>query len=223
MTPRPEYLYPDDARAEMLPFVPRHLGRVLEVGCGRGGFGQLLKERDVDVEVWGIETSAEACAVAESRIDRIVHGMYPDALGTDVPAFDCVVFNDVLEHLQEPGEVLAGTRALLASGGVVVASVPNVRDLRVTYPLVVLGKWEYTDVGLLDRTHLRFFTRSSMLEMFVTAGYEVETVRGVNLGLGERFPEASRLCERLLGERINELRTPQYAIVARPRAATGVS
>lgn len=220
MAPRPEYPYPDDARAEMLPFVPRHLGRVLEVGCGRGGFGQLLKERDGDVEVWGVETSAEACAIAASRIDRIVHGMYPDGLGPDVPVFDCIVFNDVLEHLQEPGEVLAGTRALLAPGGVVVASVPNVRDLRVTFPLVVLGKWEYTDVGLLDRTHLRFFTRSSMLEMFVAAGYEVETVCGVNLGLSDRFPEASRLCARLLGEHINELRTPQYAIVARPRTGT---
>lgn len=216
MTPSPEYPYPDDVRSEMLAFVPSGLSRVLDVGCGWGGFGQALKQRDPGVEVWGIETSAAACEVAGTRIDRVVHGTFPESLDASAPAFDCIVFNDVLEHLVEPGEALGRTRGLLDSRGVVVASIPNVRDLRVVFPLVVLGRWQYSDVGLLDRTHLRFFTRSSIIALFVEAGYAVEQIEAINLGLSKRFPVASRAAERALGRTVNAFRTPQYAIVARP-------
>ncbi len=214
-----EYPYPDDVRAEMLDLVPRGIGRLLDVGCGWGGFGHAVKERDPGVEVWGVETSATACESARGRVDRVVHGAFPDALGPDTPRFDCVVFNDVLEHLVEPGDALARTRPLLEPGGVVVASIPNVRDLRVVFPLVVFGRWQYTDVGLLDRTHLRFFTRSSIVELFSTSGYTTERVDAINLGLSERFPRASRAAEQLLGPGLNAFRTPQYAIVARPTPA----
>ncbi|HVC24846.1 MAG TPA: class I SAM-dependent methyltransferase [Acidimicrobiales bacterium] len=211
-----EYPYPDDLRPEMLPYVPIGAGRLLDVGCGRGGFGAALKDRDPRLEVWGVETSASACEIARERLDHVVHGRFPDALDEGTPRFGCVVFNDVLEHLEEPGDALARTHRLLDAGGVVVASIPNVRDLRVVFPLVVLGRWEYSDIGLLDRTHLRFFTRSSMLALFAGAGYRVERIDAINLGLSERLPAASRRVERLLGRSLNAFRTPQYAIVARP-------
>ncbi|MDA8290389.1 MAG: class I SAM-dependent methyltransferase [Actinomycetota bacterium] len=213
------YPYPDDVRTEMLRFVPRGIERLLDVGCGWGGFGHAVKTRDPAVEVWGVEVSATACESARDRVDRVVHGPFPDALGSDAPHFDCVVFNDVLEHLVDPWHALERTRDLLAPGGVVVASIPNVRDLRVVAPLVLLGRWQYTDTGLLDRTHLRFFTLSSVVDLFRSAGYSVESVDGVNLGLATRVPRASLLAERLLGPGLNSFRTPQYAVVARARPA----
>lgn len=212
------YPYPDDVRTEMLSYVPRGIGRLLDVGCGRGGFAEAVKARDPGAEVWGVEISPAACESARGRLDRVVEGPFPDALGPDAPRFDCVVFNDVLEHLVDPWDALRRTRSLLEDTGVVVASVPNVRDLRVVGPLVALGRWQYTDTGLLDRTHLRFFTRASAIELFSASGYSVDTVEGVNLGLARRFPRTSRVAELVLGTGPNSFRTPQYAIVARPTA-----
>lgn len=169
--------YSDFEREEMLPFVPVK-GRILDVGCNKGGFGAHLKARGA--EVWGVEPDMDCAAIAATRLDRVIHGRYPE----DIPAgttFDCVVFNDVLEHMVDPIEVLLATHRLLASSGVIVASIPNVRNLRVVGRLLLRGRWDYADVGILDRTHLRFFTRGTMRELFENTGYRVEQLSPINL------------------------------------------
>jgi 2-polyprenyl-3-methyl-5-hydroxy-6-metoxy-1,4-benzoquinol methylase len=80
---------------------------------------------------------------------------------------------DVLEHLQDPWSLLSDLRGRLSAEGEVFVSIPNVRNFRVVIPLLLAGRWDYQKTGILDRTHLRFFTKASVKEMFRNAGYEI--------------------------------------------------
>ena len=209
------YMYDDWDRAEVLPFVPE-ANRILEVGCSYGGFGQLLKGRSNSPEVWGIEPEPKAAEVAASRLDRVIVGDFP-ALAPVGERFDCVVFNDVLEHLVDPWGALRCALGLLRPNGCVVASIPNVRFGPVVSALLLRGRWNYTDVGVLDRTHLRFFTRSSMIEMFKECGYDVSSVNAIRQIRRGRIARTAKL----FGSHATEFTAPQFVIVAttsEPRA-----
>lgn len=205
------------ARPEMVPFVPAAAVRILEVGCGAGAFGALVKETR-PCEYWGVEPDAAACAEARTRLDRVIEGRFlPRAL--DGETFDCIVFNDVLEHLPDPEETLRGCRALLRPAGRVVASLPNLRFFPYLYRLVVRGELEYEDEGVLDRTHLRLFTGRSAARMFARQGYEVVTLSGIPGFLRRRERWLVRLLGALSLGRLADLGYLQFAVVAEPRAA----
>ena len=202
--------YGFERRSEIAALVPP-AKRLLDVGCSSGGFGYELRASGVDVaETWGIEPDPGAAAAAADHFDHVVTGLYPDALPAG-ERFDVVAFNDVLEHLEDPWTALTYTRdEVLEPGGYVVASIPNVRYLPVLADLALRGRWTYTDTGTLDRTHLRFFTRETIEDMFARAGFQVEAVQGVTdyVALGGR----RRLPLRLLPA---DMRWMQYAVVAR--------
>lgn len=191
--------YPFSERREMLAFVPPAARSVLDVGCGPGGFGQSLRQDDPSRELWAVEVDEAVAAGAARFYDRVVVGTFPDALAGAGKKFDCVVFNDVLEHTVDPWAVLRSTVALLAPGGVVVASIPNVRNVSVVLDLVVRGNWTYRDIGILDRTHLRFFTSRSIRALFADSGFAVETMRGIN-PVGESHVPGPRFWALLLRE-----------------------
>ncbi len=117
------------ARAEMLTFVPADCRRLLDVGCGTGAFGELLKQTR-KIEIWGVEPVTSAAEKASARLDYVINGTFDS--GTKLPAgyFDCVVFNDVLEHMVAPEQALRYAKTLLSQGGAIVASIPNVRYLQ---------------------------------------------------------------------------------------------
>jgi 2-polyprenyl-3-methyl-5-hydroxy-6-metoxy-1,4-benzoquinol methylase len=99
-----------------------------------------------------------------------------DPLAGYVGRVDVLLLLDVLEHLRDPWTRLTELRTLLTPTGVVIASIPNVRNIKVLRPLLVSGEWQYQSSGILDRTHLRFFTRRTVLELFAGAGYEIQTI-----------------------------------------------
>jgi 2-polyprenyl-3-methyl-5-hydroxy-6-metoxy-1,4-benzoquinol methylase len=146
--------------------------RVLEFGCATGYMTQALRER-LGATVVGVELDAEAARLAEERADRVLVG---DAemldleaeLGTD--RFDAILFADVLEHLRDPAALLRRVRPFVAEGGVVVASIPNVAHASVRLALLG-GSFRYREQGLLDETHLRFFTREGIQDLFESSGY----------------------------------------------------
>lgn len=204
----------DHDRVEMLPFVPATARRIADIGCAVGGFGSALKQQRPHLELlWGLEPDAHAASKAQANYDHVVVGDFPEAT-EDVPSgsFDCVVMNDVLEHMREPENALASTRRLLAPGGVIVASIPNVRHTSALLPLLVRGEWRYEDVGILDRTHVRFFTRKSMIALFEHTGYSVEHVEGIN----PWYPKLT-MARRLAAGRLDEFMCMQFALVARVR------
>ena len=167
-----------EERPEMRRFIPRQARRVLDCGCGEGAFAQWIRE-SLRAEVWGVEQEPRAGQCAAKVLDRLIVGDIVEV----IPAlpdgyFDCIIFNDVLEHLLEPDAALRAVRSKLAPGGVVVASIPNVRFIHVLCAYVLRGHWRYTARGICDTTHVRFFTRSSIIELFEETGMPWRPSRG---------------------------------------------
>jgi SAM-dependent methyltransferase len=163
--------YYDQERPEVAALVPAECRRVLEVGCGCGGLGRLLKSRGHYVT--GIELMPEAADEARRFLDQVLTADVETA-GLPFPpgSFDAVVFADVLEHLIDPWCLLRQAAGLLAPGGVVAASIPNLQNGDVLWRLI-RGRWEYRERGITDFGHLRFFTLETIRGLFAQAGLEL--------------------------------------------------
>lgn len=197
---------------------------VLEVGPATGAVAKLLKERGC--RVTGIETDPATAQVAEQYFVRMIVGDVERMNLSEVfpeERFDVVIFGDVLEHLAEPQRVLENVSSVLAPGGSVVASIPNVAHASVRLALLG-GRFRYTDQGLLDRTHLRFFDKEGVEELFAGAGYAVAEWRRVEVDVfstelalrPQHFP--SRLVEAAVSS--PEGLTYQFVVTARLADAT---
>src|SRR5262249_16694080 len=108
--------YFEYARQEILPFVPAYCRRLLDVGCGAGTFGASLK-RTRSIEIWGVEPFEGAAARASARLDHVINGAFDSKTELPAGSFDCVVFNDVLEHMIAPERALRHAKVLLSQGG----------------------------------------------------------------------------------------------------------
>lgn len=205
----PEAYYSCD-RSEMLAFITGHPQTVLELGCGEGVFGAELKKR-FGCRVVGIEASESAAREAIKRLDKV---LVADINAMDFSCleekFDLIVANDVLEHLSDPWGVISRIRPHIAGDGRFVASIPNMRCYKVLLNLVFKAEWQYVEAGILDRTHLRFFTRKSMQTLFDENGYTVEKVSAL------RPPKIKHIGKWLQYQIYPDLLTVQYAVVAKP-------
>lgn len=176
----PENEYYANPRTEITALVPESTMRILDVGCGAGAFALAVKRQKAGREAWGIEINPTVAEEARQKLDKVLVGDI-NRLMEELPRqyFDAIVFNDVLEHLPDPYTVLSEMKAFLAPGGRILVSLPNVRHIRNLFNLLVRKDWAYTDHGVLDRTHLRFFTLKSALRTFREGGFQVETYRGI--------------------------------------------
>lgn len=207
------------SRADMLQFVPAHASAVLDVGCASGGFGRSLLDTRPDVRVWGVEPDqAAAGQAAHAGYAGVAVGRFPDAASElDARQFDAIFFNDVLEHMPEPASAVAAAHDLVAPRGVVIASIPNVRHFSVIWPLVRHGDWRYEASGIMDRTHLRFFTPRTMRELFEENGWQVVRLTGMNRTrwpLGGVDTWKTRLLGRMTFGRSDPFFFTQYVVEA---------
>lgn len=167
-------------RSEVAKFVPDNIKSILDVGCGMGDFLLYIKKQ-TGAETWGIELVDQMAEKALDRVDHVYSGKVEDVLDKlDNAIFDCITFNDVLEHLLKPKEILELIKAKLSKNGLIIASIPNVRFFDNLFELIVKKDWCYKDAGILDHTHLRFFTKKSAIRIFEDAGYKVTEVNGIN-------------------------------------------
>lgn len=212
---KPDTYYEND-RPEMLRFVPSTAKRTLELGCGSGGFSAALKGEGPR-ECWGIELDNRAAQAASQRLDRVIAGE-ATAVMPELPDgyFDCIIMNDVLEHLTDPFSLLRDLHGKLRSDGVIVASVPNVRFWNHLRDYVWRGDWDYREAGILDSTHLRFFTFKSLKKMFAALGYEIVRIEGLKPTRNKKY----RLLNVLLFNRLWDARYHQFACVVRPAAGS---
>jgi 2-polyprenyl-3-methyl-5-hydroxy-6-metoxy-1,4-benzoquinol methylase len=170
MHERGEYHYHEDVNWGLLRLWGGRTGlRVLDVGCGFATTSARIQK--LGNEVTGIDSSPEIEAVAAQRLSRVVHG---DVLDVDLgdARFDVIIFADVLEHLSWPVSVVKRYLQWLAPDGSVIVSLPNVGLWSVRFAHL-LGRWEYDETGVLDRTHLRFFTRKSARWLAREAGLQI--------------------------------------------------
>lgn len=166
-------------RDEMLAFLPERYSHVLEIGCDEGDFAARLPG-----EVWGIEPDPDAAVIAAKRLHRVLAGTFEATRAALPPGyFDVVVCNDVIEHMPDHDRFLREIGAYIAPGGVLVGSVPNMRHYRALFELLVLRDWDYRDTGVLDRTHLRWFTARSLRRSLERAGFAIERFEGINGGI----------------------------------------
>jgi 2-polyprenyl-3-methyl-5-hydroxy-6-metoxy-1,4-benzoquinol methylase len=194
--------------------------RVLDVGCSSGYLAAELSARGCTVV--GIEPDPGSAAEAETHCEGVIVGGIdsPEVRGQISGGFDFVVFGDVLEHLVDPWEVLHYARGLVAGTGVVIASIPNVAAWPVRLRLLT-GRFSYTDVGLLDRTHLRFFTRATAHELVRGAGFAIERERFIHLErppgpVRRRLPLLTSLVDAGLARLLPGLFAQQFVLRLRP-------
>jgi 2-polyprenyl-3-methyl-5-hydroxy-6-metoxy-1,4-benzoquinol methylase len=213
--------YYQNIRPEMLDFIPAGSRTVLDVGCGEGYFAHNLKQSR-DLVAWGIEMVEERAGLASQKLDRVLAGDVADLI-PQLPQsfFDVITFNDVLEHLVDPFDVLARIKRCLSPTGVVVSSIPNIRFYPTFFELAAHCEWEYEESGILDSTHLRFFTERSIRKMYRRLGYEVVRHEGINKL--EHLPRKFWIANALAKRRFLDMQYPEFATVARPIRAAALS
>ena len=164
--------YYKNPRSEMARHIDGEPRRILEIGCAAGGFRRNITW---PCEYWGVEPFGEAADAAATQLDRVMRGTFEDA-AADLPDayFDLVVCNDVIEHIADTWGMLRDVRGKLAPGGQFIGSVPNVRYVFNLMALLFARDWRYKDIGIRDRTHLRFFTKRSFRRTLAECGFEVE-------------------------------------------------
>jgi 2-polyprenyl-3-methyl-5-hydroxy-6-metoxy-1,4-benzoquinol methylase len=201
-------------RPEVVALVPIDRHRVLDVGCSTGHMAAALRYRGH--QVVGVEVDPELAREARERLDDVVEADVEELarVGADLgQRFDCIVFADVLEHLRDPWMVVRWAHGQLADDGVIVVAVPNVAHVQTLWALLVRRRWPYRAVGIFDRTHLRFFTRRNLPDLFAGTDLEIvqlERVRRVRDHLGSRLNRLAPL--------LGELGTYQYVVRAERRS-----
>jgi 2-polyprenyl-3-methyl-5-hydroxy-6-metoxy-1,4-benzoquinol methylase len=180
--------YYSHVRREVAPLIPQQCQRVLEIGCGQGDTLVWLKDSQANCQwIGGVELFPESAKIAQQRLDWFCVG---NIEGMDLPiekaSLDLILCLDVLEHLVDPWNVVARLDALLKPGGAIVVSIPNIRYFKASLGLVVFGNWRYEQEGTLDRTHLRFFTKKTAIELMQSSGLHCDRIIGGGLEKGRK-------------------------------------
>jgi 2-polyprenyl-3-methyl-5-hydroxy-6-metoxy-1,4-benzoquinol methylase len=173
-------------------------GKILEIGCANGFLGRRLRELGRVDEIVGVELFASAAEEAMPFYDKIVIGDIETLSLNYKWHFDYIVFADVLEHLRDPWRILEKSHEWLNGDGEIVLSLPNIRYWRVLRDLILKGEWEYQDAGILDITHLRFFTRKAAVKILRDAGF-VDVRYRMKIG-GPKQAFFNKLTSRLFEE-----------------------
>lgn len=200
-----------NARTEIGPLLPNHAERVLEIGCGAGQTVRWLKQTNRIGRAWAMELFESAAEKARPHFEEILVGDAERLIATafERQEFDLILCLDVLEHMVDPWRFLSTAQRLLRPGGRLIVSVPNIRCARVLLPLLWRGEWQYADHGILDRTHLRFFTRRTALALATTSELRVDRC----IGFVEPNTRLATL-ERWTGGHLTEFTSQQFLIAS---------
>jgi 2-polyprenyl-3-methyl-5-hydroxy-6-metoxy-1,4-benzoquinol methylase len=217
MAARSQDRYFATARTEVLPWLPERVTRMLDVGCGAGATTAAV--RAVREVAWagGIEYVEAVAEQARSVCDIVWPGdaaLAPIEREIAPGSLDLVLCLDVLEHMADPWTMVRRLSALIAPGGRLIVSVPNIRHWKFVWRLLARGDFQYRDAGLLDRTHLRFFVRKTAVELATCGGLVLVTATSAQRW---RLPDARWLLSRVSGGKLDEVVAKQWLVVAERR------
>lgn len=174
----------------LLRAVPAEARTILEVGCAEGKLGEALKHGRPDRQVVGLEREPGPARRAAARLDQVIeHDVEGAAPALPPASFDCILFGDVLEHLRDPLGAVRRLLPLLRPDGVVLCCIPNVQHVSVVSALL-RGDFQYQPLGIMDETHIRFFTYASFTKLLLDAGLEPEIIDHVASPPSQAFMEA---------------------------------
>ncbi len=203
-------------RHEILEIIPQGDHRILDIGCGTGATLKRLKDCGKAMETCGIEMNRDASIIAKQQADMILTG---DAGTIDIPFeknyFDYILFCDILEHCYNPDQILEKYASYLKDEGLVIASIPNIKYYKILCKLIFLDRFEYQNEGILDKSHIRFFTKREIVNLFSRSGYEI-------LSIMPKIGEKVLVKDTLLHSSLKKIPgssffTFQYCIICRKR------
>jgi SAM-dependent methyltransferase len=222
-----ERIYSNVPRSDLIQYIPANPKLVIDVGCNTGATGEKIKQLWPLVRMIGVETHPESAAIAKTRMDDVI-GNYVEkidwaAYGISEGSVDAIILGDVLEHIYNPWQALQSLKPLLSSGGKIIASIPNIRNLMIQHE-IARGEWSYCPDGLLDVTHIRFFSRKEIVRQFTGIGFTIDSIiirpdrRLEPLQKLDEFP-ATLQTERLILPNLSqadllEIRALQFIVIA---------
>jgi 2-polyprenyl-3-methyl-5-hydroxy-6-metoxy-1,4-benzoquinol methylase len=191
-------LYFKGYRDELKPFIPDGVKRVLEIGCGEGGFRTHFAD---DVEYWGVEPNSQVAFLSKEKFHRVLNGIYDD-VEEEIPNdyFDLVVCNDVIEHMVDHDAFFEKIKLKMKYDGKILMSIPNVRYIGNLLSLIFFKDWQYKDEGILDRTHLRFFTEKSLIRALNEHNFDILKFERINKMIDKPSRVIPQLLVRLFGQ-----------------------
>lgn len=201
--------YYSEIRSEVAEYIPRDLKKVLEVGCGEGSFRSFFGN---EVEYWGIEPNTLAANIAKNKLSKVLNGTFDEVEDKLTESyFDLIVCNDVIEHMVDPKIFMQSIKKYMTSEAFMLISIPNVRYLTNIYDLLIKKDWQYRDAGILDYTHLRFFTKISLENFIHGEGYSIRLIEGINQPDDKAYKKCIfQIASMLLGE---DVKYPQFVLV----------
>ncbi|VVB55588.1 Ubiquinone biosynthesis O-methyltransferase [uncultured archaeon] len=165
-------------RGDIIDLIQNGKHRILDVGCGEGRTLRKLKELGKASETIGIEINENIANSLAHNVDKMIIGDVESLeLDFEKEFFDYIIFGDILEHIRNPTKILKEYSGYLKNDGFIIASIPNLNYYGVIIPLVFFDKFEYKIEGILDKTHLRFFTRKSLIKLFNSSGFEIIIIK----------------------------------------------
>jgi len=208
---RPDYV--DGDRQPLRKLIPEGVATVLDVGCNQGGFGAALKKSH-QCEVWGVEPDNHSAAIARKKLDHLVEDIFHARNPIPENYFDLITFNDSLEHMSNPTEILELARRKLKSGGRIHCCVPNMRHIECIEHLLFERDWRYEEVGIRDKTHLRFFTSKSITRLFVELNFDVVDVVFINEDWWYPKRRVRNFLFKLFSQYFHDMRYKQVVVIA---------
>ena len=188
---------------------------VLDIGCACGANLMHISEINPTAKTHGIELNPFSAAIAKQF--GVVHCMDIETMNPSIwqEKFDCIIMGDVVEHLKEPLEALKKISFTMKKGGCILFSIPNVINIYNMWNMLH-GNWNYEDEGILDRTHLRFFTKKSILQLMQDANLQVDIIKSCNVSISADLEEMLRnlMCLKNVTATEEELRTYQWLVKA---------
>jgi 2-polyprenyl-3-methyl-5-hydroxy-6-metoxy-1,4-benzoquinol methylase len=202
--------YYNHIRTELIEMLTSVKGRFLEIGCGTGATLEYLKSKGASYVV-GIDVNKEAVDVASKRgLDLVLSlNVEKDDFPFSKKEFDCIILTDVLEHLYNPWETLKKITPYLKDDGYVLLSIPNIKNYQVLRRLVFYDEWSYGEEGILDNTHIRFFTLKEIKKLLDFAGLKILKLNyGISSGRKFKFLNA------LIFNKLHSFSVVQYYVLA---------
>lgn len=193
--------YYANVNADLLAAIPKSAQWVLELGCGAGALGQaFLQSVNPQASYVGVEMMSGPAQLAREHLQRVIEGnlelLANDALDLSEGCLDTLIYGDVLEHLIDPWAELQKRKSLLKPKGTVLACIPNIGHWSIVAKILT-DQWHYEDRGILDRTHLRFFTRATVRDLFESAGLKVTRIKGLEQAASSGQAFAQKLAPSL--------------------------
>ncbi len=202
------------ARTEIEPHLPARVSRMLDLGCGDGSTTAFVRSKRDVAWAGGIEIVSEQGEAARRVCDEVwignIETMRPEA-GIAAGSLDLVLCLDVLEHLADPWSVVKRLSPLIAPGGRLIVSVPNIRNWKFIWRLLTRADFNYTDAGLLDRTHLRFFVRHTAAALATSGGLSLTRIGNAHPW---RPADTRRILSAITAGALDDIMIKQFLVVA---------